>query len=115
LLNDLDAYRSQGDRATMDEEVVAHEWLVKVFEPVVRAIPRELRGKLEPAEMFHQLLEHRWYLSQQEERNIPLAEALTSYIDTILRHRRDEVTVVGPPTGTFTMPIQVVEDWRDKV
>ncbi|MEO8528583.1 MAG: DUF4032 domain-containing protein [Pseudolysinimonas sp.] len=115
LLNDLDAYRTSGDRVGQDEEVVAHEWLARVFEPVVRAIPRELRGKLEPAEVFHQLLEHRWYRSQDEKRNVPLAEALTSYIETVLRHRRDEMTVVGPPTGSITAPISVVEDWRDKV
>ena len=118
LLNDLDAYRMASDRATQDEEVVAHEWLATVFEPVVRAIPRDLRGKLEPAEIFHQLLEHRWYRSQDEKRNVPLAEALTSYIETVLRHRRDEMTVVGPLTGaigTITEPNQIVEDWRDKV
>ncbi|OYW31917.1 MAG: hypothetical protein B7Z45_09830, partial [Azorhizobium sp. 12-66-6] len=79
--------RRQTDREA-DEEVVAHEWLVRVFEPVVRAIPKDLRGKLETPEMFHQLLEHRWYLSQNEGRAIPLAEALSSYIDTVLRHRR---------------------------
>jgi hypothetical protein len=118
LLNDLDAYRTSGGRELQDEEVVAHEWLARVFEPVVRAIPRELRGKLEPAEVFHQLLEHRWYRSQDEKRNVPLAEALTSYIDTVLRHRRDEMTVYGPPTGSFgaiTSPTTIVEDWRDKV
>jgi hypothetical protein len=115
LLNDLDAYRGTGGRDTRDEEVVAHEWLAKVFEPVVRAIPRDLRGKLEPAEVFHQLLEHRWYRSQDEKRNVPLAEALTSYIETVLRHRRDEMTVMGPPTGAITSPIGIVEDWRDKV
>jgi hypothetical protein len=118
LLNDLDAYRTSGGREGQDEEVVAHEWLARVFEPVVRSIPRELRGKLEPAEVFHQLLEHRWYRSQDEKRNVPLAEALTSYIDTVLRHRRDEMTVMGPPTGSFgaiTAPTGVIEDWRDKV
>jgi hypothetical protein len=117
LLNDLDAYRMVGTRANEDEEVVAHEWLATVFEPVVRSIPRDLRGKLEPAEVFHQLLEHRWYRSQDEKRNVPLAEALTSYIETVLRHRRDEMTVVGPPTGAIgavTGPNEVV-DWRDKV
>jgi hypothetical protein len=117
LLNDLDAYRMVGARAAEDEEVIAHEWLATVFEPVVRAIPRDLRGKLEPAEVFHQLLEHRWYRSQDEKRNVPLAEALTSYIETVLRHRRDEMTVVGPPTGAIgaiTGPNEVV-DWRDKV
>ena len=101
--------------------MVAHDWLVHVFEPVIRSIPKDLRGKLEPAEVFHQLLEHRWYRSQNEKRNIPLAEALTSYIDTVLRHRRDEVTVVGPVTGAFTSPMSTVddgeedEDWRAKV
>lgn len=126
LLNDLDAFRATGDRQDQDEEMVAHEWLARVFEPVIRSIPKDLRGKLEPAEVFHQLLDHRWYMSQNEDRNVPLAEALTSYVDTILRHRRDEVTMVDPPTGAFTAPISVVdgaviddadddEDWRSKV
>ena len=127
LLNDLDAYRATGDRKDLDEEQVAHDWVVRVFEPVIRAIPKELRGKLEPAEVFHQLLEHRWYRSQNEGRNIPLAEALSSYVDTVLRHRRDEVTVVAPPTASITLPIDVIDadgpeaaaedeqDWRSKV
>lgn len=124
LLNDLDAYRAVGDRAEQDEEMVAHEWLVRVFEPVIRAIPKDLRGKLEPAEMFHQLLEHRWYRSQEEHRSVPLAEALTDYIDSVLRHRRDEMTVVTPPTASLdvvplTDEIPIVdddeEDWRSKV
>ncbi len=127
LLNDLDAYRATGDRKDLDEEQVAHDWVVRVFEPVIRAIPKELRGKLEPAEVFHQLLEHRWYRSQNEGRNVPLAEALSSYVDTVLRHRRDEVTVVAPPTASITLPIAVIEadgaeaaadddqDWRSKV
>ena len=126
LLNDLDAYRAKYRKLDQDEEVVAHEWTQRVFEPVIRAIPRDLRGKLEPAEIFHQLLEHRWYLSQNESRDVPLAEAVTSYIDTVLRHRRDEATLVGPLTETFTIPILQVsggadaddapeDDWRDKV
>lgn len=129
LLNDLDAYAaSTYPGREMDEEEVAHEWLARVFEPVVRAIPKDLRGKLETPEMFHQLLEHRWYLSQNEARSIPLAEALSSYIDTVLRHRRDEATVIAPPTETIGLPpletseIEIVEgdddptgSWRDKV
>lgn len=117
LLNDLDAYAATNYGGEADEELAAHEWLATVFEPVIRAIPRELKGKLEPAEVFHQMLEHRWYLSQNEKRDVPLAEAVGSYIDTVLRHRRDEATVIDPPTGAFTLPIAIVdeEDWRDKV
>ena len=125
LLNDLDAYRAAFDKQDHDEEVVAHEWAARVFEPVIRAIPRDLKGKLEPAEIFHQLLDHRWYLAQNEARDIPLAEAVSSYIDTVLRHRRDEATIIDPPTGTFTAPIALAsqspeavadeDDWRAKV
>ncbi|MDF1478182.1 DUF4032 domain-containing protein [Leifsonia sp. H3M29-4] len=122
LLNDLDSYRAAFEKQDLDEEVVAHEWTARVFEPVIRAIPKELKGKLEPAEIFHQLLDHRWYLSQNEHRDIPLAEAVSSYIDTVLRHRRDEATMINPPTGTFTAPISVItapepeeDDWRSKV
>ena len=124
LLNDLDSYAATYDKNDLDEEMVAHEWLAQVFEPVVRAIPRDLKGKLEPAEVFHQLLDHRWYLSQNESRDVPLAEAVSSYVDTILRHRRDEATVVDPLTGAVTMPLQVPRgaageddevDWRDLV
>jgi hypothetical protein len=122
LLNDLDSYRAAFEKQDLDEEVVAHEWTARVFEPVIRAIPKELKGKLEPAEIFHQLLDHRWYLSQNEHRDIPLAEAVSSYIDTVLRHRRDEATMINPPTGTFTAPISVVtspeadeDDWRSRV
>jgi len=122
LLNDLDAYRSKGDRSVLDEEMVAHEWTARVFEPVVRSVPRDLRGKLEPAEVFHQLLEHRWYQSQAQDRDVPLAEALTSYVNDVLRHRRDEQTVIAPVTGAITLPTaadldddEVDEDWRSKV
>jgi hypothetical protein len=118
LLNDLDSYTASFDEDDLDEEVAAHEWLARVFEPVIRAIPKDLRGKLEPAEMFHQLLEYRWYRSQNENRDVPLAEAVTSYIDTVLRHRRDEATVMGPPTEAITLPVDVIDDesdWRSRV
>jgi hypothetical protein len=88
----------------------------------------ELRGKLEPAEVFHQLLEHRWFMAQKEGHDIPLAEAVTSYINTVLRHRRDEATMIDPPTGAITTALPVLDtasisvvdpddegDWRAKV
>ncbi|MCY7413621.1 MAG: DUF4032 domain-containing protein [Salinibacterium sp.] len=118
LLNDLDSYRAAFNKQDLDEEVVAHEWAARVFEPVIRAIPRELRGRLEPAEIFHQLLDHRWYMSQNEGRDVPLAEAVASYVDTVLRFRQDEATMINPPTGVFTQPVPISDDeddWRAKV
>ncbi|MGO4534476.1 DUF4032 domain-containing protein [Leifsonia sp. 2MCAF36] len=124
LLNDLDSYAATLGKEGLDEEAMAHEWLLRVFEPVIRSIPADLKGKLEPAEVFHQLLEHRWFMSQKEGRDVPLAEALTSYINDILRHRRDEATVIAPPTETIAIPVlgaaatdddEDEDDWRSKV
>ena len=111
LLNDLDSYRAMVTRPGLDEEMIAHEWLTRVFEPVVKAIPAELRAKLEPAEVFHHVLEHRWYMSQQRESAVPISEVLTSYINDVLRHRRDEATIMGPLTETLTIP-QLTPDGR---
>ena len=117
LLNDLDSYRATfyADQE-VDEAMVAHDWLTQVFEPVIRAVPREFRGRLEPAEMFHQLLDHRAKRSREEERDVSLAEALGSYVDQVLRHRRDEITMMNPPTGAITQPTPTVQvNWRDLV
>jgi hypothetical protein len=113
LLNDLDSYTATYDKQGLDEEMVAHEWLAQVFEPVIRSIPRDLKGRLEPAEMFHQLLEHRWFMSQQQARDVPLAEAVTAYVNDILRHRRDEATVIAPPTEAITLPNLVIDGAGD--
>ncbi len=128
LLNDMDEFSARISRLGADEEMVAHEWLTRVFEPVVKAIPWDLRAKLEPAEVFHQVLEHRWYMSQAQGRSVPLAETLSSYVANVLRHRRDEATLMGPPTESVSYslidddtPDEDVPkdtgsvDWRDLV
>ncbi|WP_394941928.1 DUF4032 domain-containing protein [Psychromicrobium sp. YIM B11713] len=93
LLNDIDTYRADNN-PDLDEEISAHSWVRHVFEPIVRSIPRELSGKLEPAEVVHEVLEHRWYISEKLDRNVPLAESVQSYLDTVLRHRRDEAALI---------------------
>ena len=99
MLNDLDAYMAASDRQGEDEEFVAHDWLTTVFEPAVRSVPRELRGKLQPAQMFHELLDHRWFISREQGRDVPMQEAVASYIDQVLRSRPDERAVLEIDTA----------------
>jgi uncharacterized protein DUF4032/lipopolysaccharide kinase (Kdo/WaaP) family protein len=98
LLNDLDAYRAATDRQGDDEEIVAHDWLARVFQPIVRAVPRELAGKLDPAEIFHEVLEHRWYLSEEDEHDVSLTDAVRDYLDNVLPLKPDEETILGVDT-----------------
>ena len=108
LLNDLDSYRAATDRQNEEEELVAHEWLVAVYEPSVRAVPRELAGKLEPAELFHEVLEHRWYMSERAGTDVPIRLAVRDYIDQVLPAKPDEKSVLG--VDTVEMPVVAMFD-----
>jgi hypothetical protein len=90
LLNDLDYYRARTDQQGADEAIVAHQWLTDVFEPVLKSVPAELRAKLEPAELYHEVLEHRWFLSEQVGHEVPIEEAAQSYMRTVLHRLPDE-------------------------
>ena len=99
LLNDLDEFRAATDRQREDESFVAHDWLTEIFEPAVRSVPRDLRGKLEPAQIYHELLDHRWYLSEQQGRDVPMKQAAKSYVKNILPTRPDEQAILGVQAG----------------
>ncbi|MGI8624423.1 MAG: DUF4032 domain-containing protein, partial [Solirubrobacteraceae bacterium] len=99
LLNDLDTYRAASNQQREDEEIVAHQWLTTVFEPFLRAVPRDLRGKLEPAEVCHEGLEHRWFLSERAGRDVGLSTAGDSYVADVLALKPDEKAVLGTRPG----------------
>ncbi len=103
LLNDLDSYTAALDRQGDDEEIVAHDWLTRIYEPVVRGVPRELTGRLEPAEVFHEVLEHRWYLSERAGHDTPISDALRDYVSTVLPAKPEEKAVLG--VDTEEMPV----------
>jgi len=96
LLNDLDSYRAATRQEKEPEQFVAHDWLTAAFQPVVMAVPRDQRGKLEAAEVFHEVLEHRWFLSEQAGHDIGLLPAAESYVAEVLRHKPDERAVLTP-------------------
>jgi tRNA A-37 threonylcarbamoyl transferase component Bud32 len=96
LLNDLAAFTAHHDLGGESRSIVAHRWLTTVYEPITAMVPAALRGKLEPAEVFHEILEHRWFLSEKAGRPVRTIEAARSYIDTVLSARPEEVIAVEP-------------------
>ena len=107
MLNDLARYRAELDRKggrPVPETVAVHRWLSEVFEPAVAAVPAELWGKRDAAEVFHEALEHRWFLSQQAGEDIGLMPAVEAYVDDVLRHaagraRSARTRCPGPSRG----------------
>jgi hypothetical protein len=98
LLNDLDSYAAAEDRQGESEEVVAYHWVNDCYEPVLRKVPHDLRGKLEGPEIYHEVLEHRWQLSEQSDRDVTSDEATGSYVESVLRHKPDEHAVITGDT-----------------
>lgn len=87
LLGDISRYRTELEASTggpVSETYAARRWLIDVFEPTIDAVPDALRGRLEPAALFHQVLDHRWYLSEAAGHDVGLSEAVKSFIDTVL-------------------------------
>ncbi len=98
LLNDMDTFRASL-RTNLPESVLAHKWLMEVFEPAINAIPEDLTGKRDPAQFFHEMLDYRWYQSQRENRNVPTDEAVQGYIHDVLRGLPDEHLGALEPAG----------------
>jgi hypothetical protein len=95
LLNDIASYRGyleQIGRRPVPEAVAANRWLVEVYEPVLAAIPPELRDRLDDAEIFHEVLEHRWFLSEAAGRDIGTTAATADYIARVLPQVPDDLT-----------------------
>jgi hypothetical protein len=89
LLNDIASFRSyleHKSHSPVSETVAAHRWLEEVYDPVVAAIPAMLRDRLAPPEIFHEILEHRWYLSEQAGHDVGTTAAARSYFQTVLPH-----------------------------
>jgi hypothetical protein len=96
LLNDLAAFTAAAELGGEDRAVVAHRWLTRFYEPVVAMIPSDLRGRLEPAEVYHEVLEHRWYLSEQAGHEADLFDAAKEYFAQVLSGRPEEKITANP-------------------
>ena len=87
LLNDIASFRSHLEQKSgnpVSQIIAAHRWLEEVYDPVVASIPVGLRDRLAPPEIFHEILEHRWYLSEQEGQDVGTTAAAKSYFKTVL-------------------------------
>ena len=100
MLNDVARYRETLERELgrpISESVAAARWRNEVFEPTVAAVPETLWGRLPAAEVFHQVLEHRWFLSERAKRDVGIEEAVRSYVESELPGKPPERIVLADP------------------
>ncbi len=87
LLADIDQYGAWLERheeTSIPHAVATARWLAEVYQPVVDAIPADMRAHLEPPEIFHQLLEHRYLMAEKRGGDVTNTEALADYLAGVL-------------------------------
>ena len=89
LLASFDRYRARENANGLPVNEMAKKWLTEVFEPIINRVPEEMRGRVERAQMFHEILENRWYLSEKVGHDVGLEEATDNYCAEVLPLRRD--------------------------
>jgi hypothetical protein len=89
ILASFDRFRSREIIKTPDKYEAAQRWLNEVFLKVVHSVPDDLRGRVEDAQFFHEVLEHRWYLGEKVGHDVGLDQATQDYISEVLPYRSD--------------------------
>ncbi len=93
LLSDIDQHRAWLERQedqSIPRAVATARWLAEVYQPAIDAIPDDLRSHLEPAEIFHQLLEHRYLLAERRGGEVRTKDALEDYLAGVLSSTPEE-------------------------
>jgi len=91
LLASFDRYRGREKKPLPPVEDSARRWLAETYQRVINMVPPELRGRVDPAQMFHEILEHRWFLGEKAGRDLGITFATEDYIRSVLPVR-------NPPT-----------------
>jgi hypothetical protein len=103
LLADLARFRAkwiEGVGTDIPEDLAARHWLDEKFYGTLALVPPEERAKLPDAELFHEISEHRWFLSEAQGHDVGRASAVQSYVESVLQYLPDSNVeeLGGPPT-----------------
>jgi hypothetical protein len=106
LLADLARFKAKwedGVGRPLPDDLAARRWLDQKFYGTLALVPPDQRVKMPDAELFHEISEHRWFLSEARGHDVGRAAAVASYVGTVLRDLPDTRVDLsaGPPTEEF--------------
>ncbi len=87
ILNDIETYRQyHSQMEAMPEAVGAVRWLAERWEPVLALVPHD--RQVEPAQFFHEVLDHCWFMSERQGSDVGMEVAAADYL-----RQRDESAI----------------------
>ena len=105
LLHDIAAFSAHKGLTEQPRQVVAMRWLTEVWEPLTALMPADMVATTSPAQFFHDVLVHRWYLSEQAGQEVDIFETARDHLEQLSRHgtpqpvEGDVVEEVAAPSG----------------
>ncbi len=108
LLADLARYRAKWSADAgheIPEDLAARRWLDDKFYDVLSQVPPAARAKLPDAELYHEILEHRWFLSESLGRDVGRSAAVKSYVENVLNTLPDAKVQVLTDPPTEELPV----------
>lgn len=77
---ELRANLAKKDNRSLPLSAAAYHWLEKIYQPTLEKLKPLADTDLSPAELYCQVLEHKWYLSEQASRDVGHETASEDYL-----------------------------------
>ncbi len=78
-IHQVRAERSEQENRSLSLSGAAYHWLREIFRPISQRLATSVSAQ-EPAELYCELLDHKWYLSEQASRDVGIEAAVTDFL-----------------------------------
>jgi Domain of unknown function (DUF4032)/Lipopolysaccharide kinase (Kdo/WaaP) family len=89
-IKELQAQLAQEQNRSVSQSMAAYRWLEERFGPVSKRLQEALGGDQDLCELYCQVLEHKWYLSERARRDVGFDAAVDDYLELSRRRAEQE-------------------------
>lgn len=85
MLNEIEELRARSSRQLnrrIHSSAAAFQWLTERWEPTVARLERLVNTQVDATELYCQVMEHKWFMSERARKDIGLPRALEDYLAT---------------------------------
>ncbi len=87
MLNEIQEYKARVSRElnrSVAMPIAAFRWKSEMWEPAIARLNPRLEAGGDPAQLYCEVLEHKWYMSEQAQEDVGLDRALDDYLQKII-------------------------------
>jgi hypothetical protein len=82
-IQELKSRISQANNRSTPVSLAAYNWLHDFYQPVINQLQPLITRSGDPAELYYQILEHKWYLSEAAQHDVGHRAAVEDYLQNI--------------------------------